>query len=103
MTSKQMDSNAELQRQLASATSPDQNIESVRQRLTDLSQQYGAGKEFTKLAKKSSDAPAVNTERREQPKIAKLSDVEHTAKVNNLSVEEVKKRVRALGMTIEGE
>jgi len=35
--------------------------------------------------------------------VAKLSDIEHTAQVNNLTVDEVKKRLRAKGMKIEGE
>jgi len=66
MSAKEMDSNAELQRQLAGATAPGQNIESVRRRLTDLSKKYGAGKDYTKAEEKSvknttAKAPATNS------------------------------------------
>lgn len=55
MSAKEMDSNVELQRQLAGATAPGQNIESVRRRLTDISKKYGAGKDFTKIEQKPAE------------------------------------------------
>lgn len=55
MSAQEMNSNVELQRLLAGATSPGQNIEAVLQRLSDISARYGGGKDYTK---KSETKPA---------------------------------------------
>lgn len=109
MTAQEMNSIPELQALQEAVTKPTQSIQSVRNIISNASLIYGEGKLYVKATPKTETpaktetAPAGNMERREEPKIAKLSDIEHTAKLKKLSIEEVKKRVRALGMTIEGE
>lgn len=109
MSAQEMNSIPELQALQEAVTKPTQSIESVRDIIANVDKLYGTGglkieaAPKTEAPAKTETAPAGNIERRDEPKIAKLSDIEHTAKVNNLSVEDVKARVRAKGMTIEGE
>lgn len=105
MSAQEMNSIPELQALQEAVTKPTQSIQSVRNIIANVDKLYGTGglkidvAPKTEAASKTEAAPKTD----DKPKIAKLSDIEHTAKLKNLSVEEVKKRVRALGMTIEGE
>lgn len=99
MSAQEMNSIPELQALQEAVTKPTQSIESVRDIIANVDKLYGTGGLKIEAAPKT-EAPAKTEDK---PKIAKLSDIEHTAKLKNLSVEEVKKRVRDLGMTIEGE
>tara|TARA_R110000868_G_scaffold945_2_gene7193 strand:- start:65 stop:1600 length:1536 start_codon:yes stop_codon:yes gene_type:complete len=99
MSAQEMNSIPELKALQEAATNPTQSIQSIRRIISNASLIYGEGKLNVKDTPKTEAAPKTD----DKPKIAKLSDIEHTAKLKNLSIEEVKKRVRALGMTIEGE
>ena len=99
MSAQEMNSIPELKALQEAATNPTQSIQSIRSIISNASLIYGEGKLNVKDTPKTEAAPKTD----DKPKIAKLSDIEHTAKLKNLSIEEVKKRVRALGMTIEGE
>ncbi len=99
MSAQEMNSIPELQALQEAVTKPTQSIESVRDIIANVDKLYGTGGLKIEAAPKT-EAPAKTEDK---SNIAKLSDIEHTAKVNNLSVEDVKARVRAKGMTIEGE
>ena len=99
MSAQEMNSIPELKALQEAATNPTQSIQSIRRIISNASLIYGEGKLNVKDTPKT-EAPAKTEDK---SNIAKLSDIEHTAKVNNLSVEDVKARVRAKGMTIEGE
>jgi hypothetical protein len=94
-----MNSIPELQALQEAVTKPTQSIQSVRNIIANVDKLYGTGGLKIDVAPKTEAAPKTD----DKPNIAKLSDIEHTAKINKLSVEEVKARVRAKGMTIEGE
>ena len=99
MSAQEMNSIPELQALQEAVTKPTQSIESVRDIIANVDKLYGTGGLKIEAAPKTE--ASAKTE--DKSNIAKLSDIEHTAKVNNLSVEDVKARVRAKGMTIEGE
>jgi hypothetical protein len=94
LTAKQMDSNADVKRIRVMVSGPEEGftIQAVRESLTNLDAAYGTG-----TAK--SAAPATAT----SDKIARSADIEHTAKQNNMSLEDTKKRLRSMGYKIEGE
>ena len=99
MSAQEMNSIPELQALQEAVTKPTQSIQSVRNIIANVDKLYGTGGLKIDVAPKTEAAPKTD----DKPKIAKLSDIEHTAKLKKLSIEEVKKRVRDLGMTIEGE
>jgi hypothetical protein len=99
MSAQEMNSIPELQALQEAVTKPTQSIQSVRNIIANVDKLYGTGGLKIDAAPKTETAPKTD----DKPNIAKLSDIEHTAKINKLSVEEVKARVRAKGMTIEGE
>lgn len=99
MSAQEMNSIPELQALQEAVTKPTQSIESVRDIIANVDKLYGTGGLKIEAAPKTE--ASAKTE--DKSNIAKLSDIEHTAKTNNLSIEEVKARVRAKGMTIEGE
>jgi hypothetical protein len=99
MSAQEMNSIPELQALQEAVTKPTQSIQSVRNIIANVDKLYGTGGLKIDVAPKTEAAPKTD----DKPNIAKLSDIEHTAKINKLSVEEVKARVRAKGMTIEGE
>jgi len=99
MSAQEMNSIPELQALQEAVTKPTQSIQSVRNIIANVDKLYGTGGLKIDVAPKTEAAPKTD----DKPNIAKLSDIEHTAKINNLSIEEVKARVRAKGMTIEGE
>jgi copper chaperone CopZ len=99
MSAQEMNSIPELQALQEAVTKPTQSIQSIRNIIANVDKLYGTGGLKIDVAPKTEAAPKTD----DKPKIAKLSDIEHTAKLKKLSIEEVKKRVRDLGMTIEGE
>jgi hypothetical protein len=94
LNAKSMDSNADVKRIRVMVSGPEEGftIQAVRESLTNLDAAYGTG-----TAK--SAAPATAT----SDKIARSADIEHTAKQNNMSLEDTKTRLRSMGYKIEGE
>ena len=94
LTAKQMDSNADVQRLRAMVADPEKNItiEAAREILSNIDATYGTG-----TAKRTAPATATSD------KIARSVDIEHTAKQNNMSLEDTKARLRSMGYKIEGE
>jgi len=81
-------------------------LESRRRSLYNNLQDQGLSvDEITKLSAEHPYEPYSSKSTTASPtsNVAKLSDIKHTAEVNNLTVEEVKKRLRDKGMKIEGE
>jgi hypothetical protein len=94
LTARQMDSNADVQRLRAMVADPEKNItiEAAREILSNIDATYGTG-----TAKRTAPATATSD------KIARSVDIEHTAKQNNMSLEDTKARLRSMGYKIEGE